>query len=101
MCDCYQSIMNKVFSKNANLLIGIKRNERLKNFIDEKRGSTLKDVNIPSSSTPFKNAPMAPRYPSCLRNSACWLPLKDHTHRDEQRSFFFSCLKKHMSYVNL
>ena len=39
----------------------------------------MRDLNIPSSSTPFKKAPMAPRYPSCLRNSACWLPLKDYT----------------------
>ena len=80
--------MKKVFSKHANLVTGIKRNERLKNFIDDKRGSTVKDVNLPSSSTPFKNAPMAPRYPSCLRNSACWLPLKDHTYMNEQRTRF-------------
>ena len=80
--------MKKVFSKHANLVTGIKRNERLKNYCNIKRASTVKDVNLPSSSTPFKNAPMAPRYPSCLRNSACWLPLKDDTHMNEQRTIF-------------
>ena len=80
--------MNRVFNKHANLVTGIKRNERLKNYINDKRRSTVKDVNLPSSSTPFKNAPMAPRYPSCLRNSACWLPLKDHTYGNEQITSF-------------
>ena len=45
----------------------------------KKKGTlTKKNLNIPSSSAPFKNAPMAPRYPSCLRNNACWLPYKDN-----------------------
>ena len=57
----------------------------------DKTGSTVrvKDLNLPSSSTPFKNAPMAPRYPSCLRKSACWLPLKDHKGMSKEHLLLF------------
>ena len=40
---------------------------------------------IPSSSIPFKNAPMAPTYPSCLRNSASWVPYKSDKNQRWER----------------
>lgn len=32
-------------------------------------------MELPHSSVPLRNAPIAPKYPSCLKNKLCTVPL--------------------------